>query len=119
MIEECLPADRGTVVLQWLTGSVSDVRRGVQIGFFFSVNEQMLSSPNGRRVLGAIPDDRLLTETDGPFVERSGQPVGPGDVEPTLHEIAKVRGIRARVVQTKIVENLRSVLGKHASGGRS
>lgn len=119
LIEECLPADRGSVVLHWFTGSVAEVKRGVEMGCFFSVNEKMLSSPNGRRVLGAIPDDRLLTETDGPFVERSGQPIGPGDVEPTLHEIAKVRGISARVVQTKIIENLRSVLGKHAPEGRS
>lgn len=118
LIEECLPADRGTVVLHWFTGSVAEVRRGVQMGCFFSVNEKMLSSPNGRRVLGAIPDDRLLTETDGPFVERSGQPIGPGDVGPTLHAIANVRGISAPVVQSKIVENLRNVLRKDATTGR-
>lgn len=119
LIGECLPADRGTVVLHWFTGSVAEVRRGVQMGCFFSVNEKMLSSPNGRRVLSAIPDDRLLTETDGPFVERSGQPIGPGDVGPTLHEIAKVRGISARVVQTKIVENLRNLLSKHSPAEKS
>jgi TatD DNase family protein len=103
LIEECLPVDRGTVVLHWFTGSAAE----------------MLSSPNGRRVLGAIPDHRLLTETDGPFVERSGRPIDPGDVEPTLHEIAKVRGISARVVQTKIVENLRNLVSKHAPVGKS
>jgi TatD DNase family protein len=115
LIEECLPADRGTVVLHWFTGSVAEAKRGVQMGCFFSVNERMLSSPNGRRVLGAIPDDRLLTETDGPFVERSGRPIGPGDVNPALHEIANVRGINVSVVQTKIVENLRNLLSRHAA----
>ncbi len=118
LIEECLSADRGTVVLHWFTGSVAEVRRGVEMGCFFSVNEKMLSSPNGRRVLGAIPDDRLLTETDGPFVERSGRPIGPGDVGPTLHEIANARGISVPVVQAKIVENLRKVLKKDATLGR-
>lgn len=110
LIEECLPADRGTVVLHWFTGSVAEVKRGVQIGCFFSVNEKMLSSPKGRRVLGAIPDNRLLTETDGPFVERSGQALDPGDVEPALHEIANIWGISAGIVQAKIVENLRNLL---------
>lgn len=115
LVEECLPADRGTVVLHWFTGSVADVTRGIRLGCYFSVNERMLSSPSGRRVLGAIPDHRLLTETDGPFVERSGVPIGPGDVEPTIREVANVWKVGYRAVQTKVIENLGEMLTASAA----
>jgi len=109
LIEECLPQDRGAVVLHWFTGSVAEARRAVALGCFFSVNEKMLTSPNGRRVLAEIPDDRLLTETDGPFVERSGQTISPGDVEPVLQKIAASRGISVQTLQVRICENLRKL----------
>src|SRR5690606_518296 len=46
LIEECLPQDRGAVVLHWFTGSVAEARRAVALGCFFSVKEKMLTSPN-------------------------------------------------------------------------
>jgi len=116
LIEECLPADRGTVVLHWFTGSAAEARRGVQLGCYFSVNERMLSSPNGRRILKAVPDDRVLTETDGPFVERSGQPLGPGEVLPVLGEIANMWGIDSETVRQRVVRSLGHLLANIADG---
>lgn len=110
LIEECLPADRGTVVLHWFTGSVAEVRRGVQMGCFFSINEKMLNSQNGRRVLAAIPDNRLLTETDGPFVERAGKPIGPGEVFSMLGAIASIKDNDIEGVRNQIIQNLMSVV---------
>lgn len=117
LIDECLPAHRGTVVLHWFTGSVAEVRRGVQMGCYFSVNERMLNTSTGRRVVDAIPDHRLLTETDGPFVERSGHPIPPADVQWAVRKIASVRGTSAQVVQTRIVENLQDVLRTNMTSG--
>lgn len=116
LIEECLPADRGTVVLHWFTGSAAEARRGVQLGCYFSVNERMLASPNGRRVLMAVPDDRVLTETDGPFVERSGQPLGPGEVLPVLGEIANMWGVDSETVRKRVVRSLGRLLTNSADG---
>ncbi len=115
LVEEHLPADRGKVVLHWFTGTMSEVRRGVQLGCYFSVNERMLSSQKGRRILCEIPDDRLLTETDGPFVERSGRPVGPGDVKPALAAVAKIKSIDIEILQGRVVKNLRDILKKNAA----
>lgn len=115
LIEEYLPADRGKVVLHWFTGTVSEVRRGIRLGCYFSVNERMLSSPKGRRALREIPRDRLLTETDGPFIERSGRTVGPGDVLLALREAATIEGTDVEVVQHRIVDNLKALLTKNAA----
>ena len=52
LVEECLPKGRSTVVLHWFTGTAKDVRRGVALGCYYSVNEQMLASPNGAARVG-------------------------------------------------------------------
>ena len=110
LVEEYVPKGRGTVVLHWFTGSAKEAQRGVDLGCYYSVNEQMLQSPNGLRVLAAIPEDRLLTETDGPFVKRGDNAIGPGDVRRVVGLIAEAGGRHATTVQRQIVANLRSLM---------
>lgn len=110
LIEECLPNSRGKVVLHWFTGSIAEARRGVELGCYFSVNERMLNSPKGRRVLREIPNERLLTETDGPFVERAGKPIEPGDVLPVVTEIARIREITIESIRAQVVTNLNALV---------
>ncbi len=40
-------------------------------GCYFSINEAMCRSKNGRAIIESIPKDRLLTETDAPYNERT------------------------------------------------
>ena len=114
MLEMHLPSHRGTAVLHWFSGNVGDVRRGVALGCYFSVNERMLASPNGRRIVREIPENRLLTETDGPFVERDGQPISAGDVVRAVEEIAAVRECSFLEVQNLIVDNLHKLTNRPA-----
>ena len=109
LLEEFFPPQRGAVVLHWFSGNISEARRAVAFGCYFSVNEQMLRSPNGRRSLAEMPQDRILTETDGPFVQRDGKPVPPGDVLPALQEIAALKRCSVSEIGSQIVSNLRKV----------
>lgn len=110
MLDEHLPPDRAGVVLHWFTGSKADVRRAVDRGYYFSINEAMLTSATGKRVMGEIPIDRLLTETDGPFLTRDDKPIRPGDVSRAVEMIASCVGWSVEVVRTKILSNLKRLL---------
>ena len=109
LLERYLPRHRGTVVLHWFSGSVGEARRAAALGCYFSVNERMLASPNGRRILREMPKDRLLTETDGPFVERDGKPIAAGDVLRAVEEIAILKKRSVSDIRSLIVANLHSV----------
>ena len=111
LVEECLPEKRGRVVLHWFGGSAKDARRGVRLGCYYSVNEQMLASPNGRKVLAEIPEDRLLTETDGPFVQRYGNAIAAGDVRRAVAMVAELTGRSPAATRRQIIENLRLLTG--------
>ena len=59
----------GTVILHWYSSGITDLRRAIAQGCYFSINHQMLQSTNGRTIVRNIPVDRLLLESDAPFTK--------------------------------------------------
>lgn len=109
-IERSLPPDRGRVILHWFTGSAAEARRAVEMGCYFSINEEMLHSPKHRKLIASLPMDRLLTETDGPFVQRESKPIRPYQVSRAVEEIAKVNEVKADFVANTILHNLKRLV---------
>ncbi|NJK91770.1 MAG: TatD family deoxyribonuclease [Blastochloris sp.] len=103
-------------VFHWFSGSKMEVLRALEMGFYFSVNPMMLKSNSSRSVLRCIPINRLLTETDGPFVDKEPQrkflPENLGD---TIRDLAALYEIPSELLKTQIWKNtmrLESRLGK-------
>lgn len=65
------PIFRFKPILHWYSGNKSDLIRAIDNGFYFSVNQAMMTSRNFRELLPIIPNERILLETDSPFVEIS------------------------------------------------
>lgn len=55
-------------ILHWYSGTLKQLDRAIELGCFFSVNEYMLNSSNGRSIVQKVPVDRLLLESDAPFI---------------------------------------------------
>lgn len=109
-LEHNLPPDRGRVVLHWFTGTSSEARRAIDMGCYFSINIEMLRSTKHRALVASLPIDRLLTETDGPFVELNGQPLRPRDVADAVKELASLRGLSDNALEKQIISNLGSLV---------
>lgn len=109
-LEASLPPDRGKCVLHWFTGSSAEAKRAIDYGCYFSINSQMLSSSKHCSLVASLPSERLLTETDGPFVERDGRPVRPRDVEKAVHDLAAVRDTTHEDMSKTILQNLLQLL---------
>lgn len=106
MIERYLPQDRGIAVLHWFTGTKAEARRAMTLGCLFSINGEMLRSDRGRALVEELPQDRILTETDGPFTRIDGQPAEPASVIATVGAIARVRKESQESVAHAIQTNL-------------
>lgn len=59
------------VIFHWYSGPVDLIPAILEQGYYFSVNEAMCESKNGRAIIEKIPRERVLTETDAPYNERS------------------------------------------------
>lgn len=98
----------GTPILHWFTGSQGELARAVRLGCHFSVGPGMIRSASGLARIKAIPADRLLTETDGPFGPKgSDGPAGPWDIPQFVKQIANVRGMAPDDLHYLIAENFR------------
>jgi TatD DNase family protein len=110
LIESHLPRQESQIVLHWFTGSKSEARRAIDLGCYFSINAPMLRNDRGRALVAALPSDRLLTETDGPFTRVEDRPTTPIDVKATVDALATLRNMKPEDLAQTIHSNLRSLL---------
>lgn len=85
-------------VLHCFTGSIDMAREAVRLGFMISMSGIVTfhSAENVRELARVVPLDRLLIETDSPYlapVPYRGKPNQPAYVVEVAKTIAKVRGI--------------------------
>jgi TatD DNase family protein len=108
-----------TGVLHCFTGTVDEARQGLDLGFFVSLSG-ILTFPKSvglKDVARFVPEDRLLVETDAPFlapVPHRGSRNEPAWVTETLAALAAVRGVAPDVLGASIVRNFRRLVGPAA-----
>lgn len=70
------------VILHWWRGTEDKTREALELGCYFSVNSREIDQP---RVIGIVPRDRIVTETDHPSGDRSEPPPRrPGNMARTI-----------------------------------
>jgi len=110
LIEAHLLPARSKIVLHWFSGSRSEAQRAIDLGCYFSVNIEMLKSDKGRNLVYLLPKNRLLTETDGPFVRKNNEPVKPFDVAEVVEGLALLHELPSETMSGVIIENLYRLL---------
>jgi TatD DNase family protein len=101
--------DRVLPILHWFSGSVAEVRKGIALGCYFSINDRSLDHDTGIALIGSVPEDRLLTETDGPFTSHGGRPSEPADVTRTVERLAAARKITVSKIGRVLTANAQRV----------
>jgi TatD DNase family protein len=110
MVEAHLKPSDCQVILHWFTGSRSEALRAVDLGCYFSINQEMLQAKHHLDMIRALPKDRLLTETDGPFTSCSGMPCQPNSVLNAITELAMVRGMTTEEARLVVCSNYQVLL---------
>ncbi|MFI5506233.1 TatD family hydrolase [Mycobacterium sp. NPDC051804] len=90
------------VVLHWWQGDEAATKRAIDIGCYFSINAAMFRRP---RILGTIPRERLLAETDHPYGDRGAPRPRPGNVVPVEHALSRMLGIDPADVRRMLWRN--------------
>lgn len=100
----------GTVIMHWYSGGTRELERCIEQGFYFSVNPAMIRSRRGRLLIACIPKDRILTESDGPFVRIGKRPSRPLDVQFAVRGLASLWGVSVDEVRKLVLANFRKLL---------
>lgn len=112
MIEQHMPPSRGRAVLHWFTGTAAEAKRAVDLGCYFSVNAEMLVNEKRAAITKALPLDRILTETDGPFTQTNARPTKPSDVWIAVEGLAQLHGMSQPDMSAMIIRNLKTLLAE-------
>ena len=109
-IEAKLPKGKGRVVLHWFTGTPSEARRAVEMGCFFSVNDRMFDTERSRKLVESLPQSRILTETDGPFAERTDSPTRPMGLDQAVDGLAVAFNLEREKMRMLVLQNLKELI---------
>ena len=69
----------------------------------------MLANEKRKAIVAALPLERLLTETDGPFTNIADRPARPGDVGAAAEGLASLFHLSKDEMQRRIAQNLGTV----------
>jgi TatD DNase family protein len=109
---DALVAARATrVIMHWFTGALSDLDRVLDAGFSFSINPAMTRTVKGRKLIDRIPRERVLVETDGPYVKVGINIAEPRDVWVVINDLAAAWSLTPSEAARLIEGNLRQLVG--------
>jgi TatD DNase family protein len=99
-------------VFHWYSDTLTVLDQAIQQGFHFSVNPAMIRSEKGRGIIAHIPPERVLTETDGPYLQIGKRPAEPRDVRGVVEFLAKEWGITIELAAKQVLDNFQRIVGE-------
>lgn len=108
-----------TGIFHWFSGSSQDLMQAIEGGCYFSISKRMLSSKRGKEYVKAIPEDRLLLETDAPHVPIQDKAIPitscsfeqvQEELQETFHLLAELRNQDSCHLAAVIEKNAQRVL---------
>lgn len=113
LLREAAPGIRG--VVHCFTGTIDLARQALDLGFYISMSG-ILTFPRStalREVAAFVPADRLLVETDAPYlapVPHRGRRNEPAWVAETSRALAALRAIPDDALERQLADNLSALI---------
>ncbi len=117
--EDTVAVLRGPGILHCFTGTAEQVQVGVELGFHLAFGGVLTfpKSESVREAARAVPENRLLVETDCPYlapVPFRGKRNEPAYLSHTVKKLADVRGVTPDDIATSTTRNFRELFGLQA-----
>lgn len=77
---------------------------------WFSVGPEMLAGAKGMNVVAAMPTDRVVLETDGPFAQVRREGLNPWDIIEAIGSVARAWGVSAEAAGHQIEASEKSLV---------
>jgi TatD DNase family protein len=98
------------VVFHWYSGTLKTLESVVQAGHFFSINPAMVRSVKGRDAIAQVPRERILTESDGPFINMGSRTIEPTDVQAVEEELGVMWGVSTVAARNIVQMNFQELI---------
>ncbi len=109
---ETLPDHPG--IVHFFSGTKADARELLDLGFCFTFGGVITFARDYDEVIEAIPVDRILSETDAPYVTPApyrGKRNEPAHVVEVVKKLAEIKNIPVEKMSEQIFKNSKSIFG--------
>jgi len=101
-------------IFHCFSGLLDEAKKGIELGFYisFAANITYTKSQNLRDIAAALPLDRMLIETDSPYLppqDKRGKRNEPAYVAEVARTIASVRDLDPTVVASQTAANFKNL----------
>jgi TatD DNase family protein len=107
----------GIPILHWFSGTKAQLDEAIALGCWFSVGPAMLAGARGAALAAAIPRERVLTETDGPFAMTNGRALEPDDVGAAEAALSTIWGLNIKGVREILLLTLTDLSSSSSAFG--
>lgn len=98
-------------IMHWYSGSIKNIKLAIDQGAYFSINVAMTKSQRGISIINNIPIERLLLESDYPFILNKDKiPYKTTDMFENVYRLAKVKNMDYEELLNVLNSNFREVL---------
>lgn len=100
-------------ILHWYSGGVKNIDKALNNGAYFSINYAMLKSKNGQSILNHLPLDRILLESDYPFVLKEDKtPLKTIDIDKIVFNLAILKNIDYEYLLLCLNNNFKKIISR-------
>jgi TatD DNase family protein len=101
-------------IIHFFTGTIAEAQTLLDLGFSFTFGGVITFAQNYDEVVKMIPFDRILSETDAPYVAPApyrGKRNEPAYVVETVKKLAELKGVSIEKMKEQIWQNAKRVFG--------
>lgn len=100
----------GKIILHWFSGSMGELTDGIDRGYFFSVNLEMITKKYGRQLIQKIPMNKLLIESDAPFAVSEEKLDYENSFKKIAQIISEIKKLSTCKVENQLYLNFKDLL---------
>lgn len=113
VLDELSQVNDNLPILHWFSGTQQQLKRAIEMGCYFSVGPAMLSSKKGYELVQAIPKEKILLETDGPFGTFQKQILYPWNCDIAISMLADIWCMNNLETENNLKQNLFNLVSKN------
>lgn len=100
------------VLLHAFSGDIELAKIAIKEGFYFSIPPLIVRSNKHKRLVEILPTNKILTETDSPYLGPTYGRNDPRNIPIVVEQIAKIKNIDTEECRIQLLENAKNFFQK-------
>ncbi len=98
-------------ILHWYSGNLKTLNDALNNGAYFSINYAMTNSISGQKIISNIPNEKLLLESDAPFIMlNKALPFSTLNIDKIVFRLAELKKVEYDEMLAILYQNFKKIL---------